>query len=343
MEPDFLIGFLDSCIESLKLSKEDDVNGIMTRNELIEKLVERKRNVELTLKKKIQSNAKKSRAPDVPGVSDSSLERKPEKITKKSLSSSAVGQVHPPQSQPIQESSSMQVLTAKLDDISMSSEISGSDPHTTTSGDTSSEITTISRHEILSQANNVPQHNHRHQQANHNSDSAAPSSSSRKSSHSSNHVNTADKSPDFEIASETVYQMVDAVRQNTNLSHELSCVALRTILSEMEMVLPRKASPYLEAIAVHLGSSLLAPDNLLGETHDARRLRAIFADLADCKNDSEQRTWMLYEDEDDIVQYIQELTGILVSYFGENELGILLIISFLLYRKTPIRGSAATR
>lgn len=316
MEPDFLIGFLDSCIESLKLSKEDDVNGIMTRNELIEKLMERKRNVELTLKKKIQSNnAKKSKAPEVPAdaspttaTSTAFQERKPEKITKKSLSSSAVGQVLPPQSQPIQESSSMQVLTAKLDDISMSSEISGSDPHTTTSGDTSSEITTISRHEMP----NGGQQNHHNQPANYNSDTVLPASSSRKSSHSSNHVSQSDKTPEFEISSENVYQMVDAVRQNTNLSHELSCVALRTILSEMEMVLPRKAAPYLEGIAVHLGTSLLAPDNLLGETHDARRLRAIFADLADCKNDSEQRTWMLYEDEDDIVQYIQELTGILV-------------------------------
>lgn len=328
MEPDFLIGFLDSCIESLKLSKDEDINGIITRNDLIEKLQERKRNVELTLKKKIQGNsAKRTKGTTDAASSDSGSSgqqqqqqqqsrsngngslKQNDKMTKKSLSTSAVSQVQPPQSQPMQESSSMQVLAAKLDDISMSSEVSGSDPtHTTTSGDTSSEITTISRHDD----SKVP------------AKAQMPSNGHRSGQEAeANHVprdSKGEKSGEFQVSSETVYQIVDAVRQNTNLSHELSCVALRTILSEMEMIMPRRALPYLEGIAVHLGSPLLAPDNLLGETHDARRLRAIFADLADCKNDSEQRTWMLYEDEDDIIQYIQELTGILVSVVNEDNL-----------------------
>lgn len=361
MEPDFLIGFLDSCIESLKLSKEEDINGIITRSDLIEKLQERKRNVELTLKKKIQENSLKRTkgTTDAAASSDSGSSgqqqqsrstngngngslKQNDKMTKKSLSSSAVSQVQPPQSQPMQESSSMQVLAAKLDDISMSSEVSGSDPtHTTTSGDTSSEITTISRHDdskVLPKAAQTPSNGHR------------SSSSSGQHSAEGNHVTSStakgEKSGEFQVSSETVYQIVDAVRQNTNLSHELSCVALRTILSEMEMIMPRRALPYLEGIAVHLGSPLLAPDNLLGETHDARRLRAIFADLADCKNDSEQRTWMLYEDEDDIIQYIQELTGILVStqmmkIIGQNVEFCFSSSSSL--RKTRTRAFAATR
>lgn len=318
MEPDFLIGFLDSCIESLKLSKEEDINGIMTRNELIGKLQERKRNVELTLKKKIQENSKKCKAPAVPSPSDtrgtngSAIDpfQPIKSTTKKSLSSSAVSQVQPPQSQPMAESSSMQALAAKLDDISMSSEVSGSDPtHTTTSGDTSSEITTISRHDQQSQQAKC------NKKTNASANSNFPANGSRDAN---SHVTSSTRNGqatkgEFEVSSEVVYQIVDAVRQNTNLSHELSCVAFRTILSEMEMIMPRKALPYLNGIAVHLSSALQAPDNLLGETHDARRLRAIFADLADCKNDSEQRTWMLYEDEDDIIQYIQELTGILVN------------------------------
>lgn len=317
VEPDFLIGFLDSCIESLKLSKEDDINGIITRSELIEKLQERKRNVELTLKKRIQDNAKKSSSTktsqesiNTPTNTASTVDpfQPITKSTKKSLSTSSVSQVQPPQSQPIQESSSMQVLAAKLDDISMSSEVSGSDPtHTTTSGDTSSEITTISRHDQSQKASASKNRN------------GLPSETHGSHMHTevTRNGQVTKETAEFAVSSETVYQIVDAVRQNTNLSHELSCVAFRTILSEMEMIMPRKALPYLNGIAVHLSSPLLAPDNLLGETHDARRLRAIFADLADCKNDSEQRTWMLYEDEDDIIQYIQELTGILVRPYDE--------------------------
>lgn len=38
VEPGFMFGFLDSSIESLELLKEEDVNGIISRVELIEKL-----------------------------------------------------------------------------------------------------------------------------------------------------------------------------------------------------------------------------------------------------------------------------------------------------------------
>lgn len=49
MEPEFLLGFLDSSIETLELSKESDVNGIMSKVELMERLRERKRIVEKAL------------------------------------------------------------------------------------------------------------------------------------------------------------------------------------------------------------------------------------------------------------------------------------------------------
>lgn len=43
------MGFLDSSIETLELSKESDVNGIMSKAELLERLRERKRIVEKAL------------------------------------------------------------------------------------------------------------------------------------------------------------------------------------------------------------------------------------------------------------------------------------------------------
>lgn len=49
MEPEFLLGFLESSIESLGLTKESDVNGIMSKVELLERLSERKRIVEKAL------------------------------------------------------------------------------------------------------------------------------------------------------------------------------------------------------------------------------------------------------------------------------------------------------
>ncbi|XP_050099171.1 NCK-interacting protein with SH3 domain [Anopheles aquasalis] len=111
-----------------------------------------------------------------------------------------------------------------------------------------------------------------------------------------------------------VYQIVDAIRNSTRLSHELSCVALRVVLSELEGLLPSAVvRMHLEPIAQHLAAPLDVTDVLLGQTHDALRLRVIFAELSDCKNDAEQRTWMLHEDEADISEYLTELIRILTD------------------------------
>lgn len=49
MEPEFLLGFLESSIESLKMSTEKDINSIISREQLIEHLLEKKANVEKIL------------------------------------------------------------------------------------------------------------------------------------------------------------------------------------------------------------------------------------------------------------------------------------------------------
>uniref|UniRef100_A0A2M4ARI4 Putative coeffector of mdia rho gtpase regulates actin polymerization and cell adhesion turnover n=1 Tax=Anopheles triannulatus TaxID=58253 RepID=A0A2M4ARI4_9DIPT len=125
---------------------------------------------------------------------------------------------------------------------------------------------------------------------------------------------SSSSSPATKVEPAEVYQIVDAVRNSTRLSHELSCVALRVVLSELEGLLPPAVvRQHLEPIAQHLAAPLDVTDALLGQTHDALRLRVIFAELSDCKNDAEQRTWMLHEDEADISQYLTELIRILTD------------------------------
>lgn len=46
--------------------------------------------------------------------------------------------------------------------------------------------------------------------------------------------------------------------------------------------------------------------------HDQQRLEVIFADLARHKDDAQQRSWALYEDESVIRCYLEELLHILV-------------------------------
>ncbi|XP_033150332.1 NCK-interacting protein with SH3 domain isoform X2 [Drosophila busckii] len=115
----------------------------------------------------------------------------------------------------------------------------------------------------------------------------------------------------LKVESSDVYQIVDALRRNTNLSFDLSCEALRVVLTSLEQLYNGAINPYLEAVAVHVTGKVATPKELLGITHDSKRLQYLFSQLADCKNDTEQRTWMLYEDEDDIIQFLEELVEIL--------------------------------
>lgn len=54
--------------------------------------------------------------------------------------------------------------------------------------------------------------------------------------------------------------------------------------------------------------------------HDQQRLEVIFADLARRKDDAQQRSWALYEDEGVIRCYLEELLHILVRGGGPHVL-----------------------
>lgn len=252
-----------------------------------------------------------------------------EKIsTKKSMSTSCVNEPSKP-SQPIQESPSMSVLTSKVDDISLTSPSnpdtsfketlsdfsSGGTTTTTTITITTTDDATIVTKEDLDHDDDY----------NRESSPVASKEEEEKPSEKNTHANFSDaimangscknmeKDDPIIIEEQDVYQIVESIRKNTNLSHELSQLALRVFISEMEALLP-EISRYLDPIAVHLTTnSLTVPDNLLGETHDSLRLRNIFLNFADAKNDLNQRSWMLYEDEVDISNYLTELIRILVD------------------------------
>nr|CAD7403580.1 unnamed protein product [Timema cristinae] len=116
----------------------------------------------------------------------------------------------------------------------------------------------------------------------------------------------------IDVGPETVYRLVEQVRDSTQLSHKLSRVALSVVASSLRDILPPLATPHLDTILSHLQGPLPVPESIIEETYDARRLRVIFAEMNSCKEDSQQRSWMLHEDESTILDYIQELTSILL-------------------------------
>lgn len=114
------------------------------------------------------------------------------------------------------------------------------------------------------------------------------------------------------ISHHSVYELIENVRINTQLSHEMSRIALVTVVQGLHELLPASVFPYLSTILSYSQESLKIDDVQIEQTHDASRLKIIFNELTSCKEDSQQRSWMLHEDESVIKEYLRELIQILV-------------------------------
>lgn len=335
--------FLETSIENLKHSDDKEINSIISREQLISNLLEKKANLEKIMsgevveripeelpvvKEKRHKSSKVGNGSVKHATDDYPMEQEPtpkeikskhksskHEMGKKSMSSSAVNETKPPQL--IQESPSMSVLASKLEDISLTSP---SNPDTSLLSEISSGGTTTTTITITSTTDDATIITKDFEDEE-DFPPAPDMSKEEKSEGSSGGGDKAianggcknvNKDHEVIVEEQDVYQIVESIRKCTNLSHELSQLALRVVISEMEALLP-DSGRFLEPIAVHLTTPLSVPDNLLGDTHDAQRLRNLFSELADAKNDSEQRSWMLHEDESDITNYLTELIRILVD------------------------------
>ncbi|XP_049792727.1 NCK-interacting protein with SH3 domain [Schistocerca nitens] len=114
-----------------------------------------------------------------------------------------------------------------------------------------------------------------------------------------------------EVDPKIAYQLVEQVRVQTQLSYDLSRVAVTTVVSGLCPLVEATCRPKLRSLLAAVQGPLSAPRAVLAETHDAYRLRVIFSELTSCKNDSQQRSWSLHEDEAVICDYLDELISIL--------------------------------
>ncbi|XP_023087563.1 NCK-interacting protein with SH3 domain isoform X4 [Piliocolobus tephrosceles] len=109
-------------------------------------------------------------------------------------------------------------------------------------------------------------------------------------------------------------ELMELVRRNTGLSHELCRVAIGVIVGHIQASVPA-SSPVMEQVLLSLVEgkdlSMALPSGQV--CHDQQRLEVIFADLARRKDDAQQRSWALYEDEGVIRCYLEELLHILTD------------------------------
>ncbi|XP_050052033.1 NCK-interacting protein with SH3 domain isoform X1 [Dermacentor andersoni] len=106
-------------------------------------------------------------------------------------------------------------------------------------------------------------------------------------------------------------ELIEQVRSQTQLSHSLSRVAVLAVLRCLSTSLPDSSCPW-EAL---LDSVLKAEEceKPLVASQDGDRLQLIFRRLWNCKNDDQQRSWPIHEDEALILGLLEELYTILVD------------------------------
>ncbi|NXU83811.1 SPN90 protein, partial [Xiphorhynchus elegans] len=109
-------------------------------------------------------------------------------------------------------------------------------------------------------------------------------------------------------------ELIELVRRNTHLSYELSRVAIGIVISHIQTSVPATSSIMEQILISVVESKNLSAGLPSGQIcHDEQRLEVIFADLARHKDDAQQRSWALYEDENVICCYLEELLRILTD------------------------------
>lgn len=102
------------------------------------------------------------------------------------------------------------------------------------------------------------------------------------------------------------------VRSETRLSYKLASHAVHVVLECLISIAP---SP----VAHFINETLKEPDfppspsnSVLDKTRDILRLFEIAENLNSIKNDAQQRSWQLFDDQKIIMDYLNELNLILV-------------------------------
>lgn len=109
-------------------------------------------------------------------------------------------------------------------------------------------------------------------------------------------------------------ELIELVRKNTGLSYDLSRVAVGVVVGHLQSALPKAATDLERVLMSLVESKDLGSALPLGQVcHDEQRLQVIFADLARHRDDSQQRSWALYEDHALISCYLEELLQILTD------------------------------
>lgn len=105
-------------------------------------------------------------------------------------------------------------------------------------------------------------------------------------------------------------QLVETVRNHTGLSYNVSQATVYTVLEYVQGNFGRldKNVPALMCeLEMPSGGCLLNEPDAVAASADTKALESLFEELTRCKEDDQQRNWMLYEDESRITQLLSHV------------------------------------
>ncbi|KAK3927966.1 NCK-interacting protein with SH3 domain [Frankliniella fusca] len=109
------------------------------------------------------------------------------------------------------------------------------------------------------------------------------------------------------------YQILQEVRKHTSLSHDHSRIAVSVVLSELQRILGSATCPPVDNLLNLVSRTVPTPHAVLESSLDSRRLHLALSELTKCKDDQQQRSWALYEDQSIISEYLEEIASILTN------------------------------
>ncbi|XP_060078958.1 NCK-interacting protein with SH3 domain-like [Ylistrum balloti] len=102
--------------------------------------------------------------------------------------------------------------------------------------------------------------------------------------------------------------LAEEVRRHTGLSHDMSCLAVEVVLIHVGSMIPQVGS-LMEKVLFTFNENSDMSDEDSG--HDSMRLQYVFSELVACKDDSQQRSWALHQDQQIIQGHLDELLSVL--------------------------------
>ncbi|KAI8434852.1 hypothetical protein MSG28_003343 [Choristoneura fumiferana] len=114
------------------------------------------------------------------------------------------------------------------------------------------------------------------------------------------------------IKPNAIYDIVQSVRKETQLSHEMSKVAVETVLVSLREFLPGGAArSIIDALLREANSNITCPKNAIDAAPDALRMMTALNALSKAANDAQQRGWALHDDAHDIQTQLLELISVM--------------------------------